>query len=199
MATSNHTPNYNLSQYAAGDPVKFLTNYNQDMAAIDTVLKEIHDSDVAKVPQSRTLAALPFTADVTLAQLIAAGLCPAPESGTWMPTIYGQTTAGSPTYTTQSGKYYKIGELVHLEFDIAVSALGGAAGQIIIGGQPFANQNEACGVIAYGSIDNSIGSLKLDMWHGFMFLRHGNYGNVVDTNASSFILVGCTIDYLTNS
>lgn len=128
MATSNHTSNYSLSQYAAGDPAKFLTNFNQDMAAIDAALKSIHDSDAEKAPQTRTIASLPLSADITLAQLIAAGLCPVPESGTWTPTIYGKTAAGIPTYTTQSGKYYKIGNLVHLEFDVAISALGGATG-----------------------------------------------------------------------
>jgi hypothetical protein len=39
MATSTQTPNYALSQYASNDPVKFLTNYNDDMGKIDTGVK----------------------------------------------------------------------------------------------------------------------------------------------------------------
>lgn len=36
MATTGHTPNYDLSQYAPGDVTSYLTNYNSDMLKIDT-------------------------------------------------------------------------------------------------------------------------------------------------------------------
>ena len=139
MATSNHTDDYNLSQYAAGDPVKFLTNYNQDMAAIDAALKAIHDSDTAKTPQSRTIAGLPLSSDLTLAQLIAAGLCSAPDGPhPWTPILYGDSAAGNPTYTVRSGTYYKIGKIVFYEFIITISSLGGITNIPLIGGLPFA-------------------------------------------------------------
>jgi hypothetical protein len=147
LATSNHTGNYNLSHYAAGDSVEFLTNYNQDMAAIDTALKAIHDSDAAKTPLSRTIAGLPLSADLTVAQLIAAGLCPAPVSGTWTPTLYGDTTAGSPTYTARDGYFYKIGKLVAVYFMVQLSAKGGMAGNVSVGGLPFAGTAYGCGSV----------------------------------------------------
>ncbi len=80
MATSTHTPNYGLSQYGATDPPKLLTNYNLDMAAIDAAIKAVSDSVAVKTPLSRTIAGLSLTADLTLAQLVAAGLAPA-DSG----------------------------------------------------------------------------------------------------------------------
>lgn len=191
------TQNYGLTQYGPTDQTKWITHYNADMKAIDDALKAIKDEADASVPNTQKIAGLAMNADITLAQLISAGLCPAPESGAWTPIIYGRTTAGSPTYTTQSGKYCKLGKFVHLEFDLVVSALGGATGQIMIGGQPFVNQDEAGGIIGYSTISDSIGATKLDMWKGSMFLRYGNDLNVIDTTAAAFSLLGCTIDYLT--
>jgi Major tropism determinant N-terminal domain len=58
--------------------------------------------------------------------------------GTWTPTLAGAGTAGSPTYTIQSGSYERIGRLVVCRFTVAISALGGMAGNVEIGGLPFA-------------------------------------------------------------
>ena len=37
------------------------------------------------------------------------------EEGTWTPTVIGSTTAGSATYTIQTGVYTKIGRLVTIQ------------------------------------------------------------------------------------
>ena len=58
------------------------------------------------------------------------------EEGTFTPFIYG-TTAGTGTYTLQSGKYTKVGNLVHVQITIGYSAHTGS-GNIQIGGLPFA-------------------------------------------------------------
>lgn len=59
------------------------------------------------------------------------------ESGTWTPYFYGGTTAGTPTYTIQSGTYYKIGNLVYINARLQLSSKGGMEGPIFIGGLPF--------------------------------------------------------------
>ena len=58
------------------------------------------------------------------------------EEGTWTPTITS-TGGGAATYTTQSGRYTKIGRVVTISFyvDFGVGTL--AAGQVILGGFPF--------------------------------------------------------------
>ncbi|MCI1966853.1 MAG: hypothetical protein LKJ17_12095 [Oscillospiraceae bacterium] len=161
MSTSNQTANYNLSQYAAGDPIKFLTNYNSDMAAIDAAVKAVKDSTDTKVPQSRTIADLPLTSDIALAQLLAAGLCPAPESGTWTPTLSGDTVAGAPTYTAQSGTWYKIGQKCHVDGNIEISSKGGMDGYLAIGGLPFsANAITAFAVASLYGISNISGAVQ---------------------------------------
>jgi hypothetical protein len=60
------------------------------------------------------------------------------ESGTFTPTLKGGTTAGSNTYATQSGNYYKIGNLCFFSIHVALSAKDAAmAGIIYFGGLPF--------------------------------------------------------------
>jgi hypothetical protein len=58
------------------------------------------------------------------------------EEGTWTPTYYGSTSAGTTTYTGQKGLYVKIGRTVYIECDLAWSAKTGT-GDGYIGGLPF--------------------------------------------------------------
>lgn len=67
---------------------------------------------------------------------------PTYAEGTWMPTFYGGTAAGTPTYTTQSGFYRRIGNVVFCEFKLVVSfALLDLTGTLNLGGLPFAISN----------------------------------------------------------
>ena len=58
------------------------------------------------------------------------------EEGTFTPTITGSTTTGTASYSTQSGKYTKIGRLVQFEVYIGWSS-GTGAGNLQISGLPF--------------------------------------------------------------
>jgi hypothetical protein len=58
------------------------------------------------------------------------------EEGSWTPTIVGNTTAGTGTYTFQGGRYTKIGNRVFVEAYISWSAHTGT-GDMKIGGLPF--------------------------------------------------------------
>ena len=58
------------------------------------------------------------------------------EEGTWTPVIQGGTTAGTGTYTTQSGTYRKVGSLVHITCRISITNHTGT-GYINLGGIPF--------------------------------------------------------------
>jgi hypothetical protein len=59
------------------------------------------------------------------------------EEGTFTPTLYGTTTAGSPTYVTQEGSYTRIGNICYVTFRVLWSSLGGATGSMRISGLPF--------------------------------------------------------------
>jgi Major tropism determinant N-terminal domain len=83
----------------------------------------------------------------------AGGLCVTPFSGTWTPTLLGTGTAGSPTYVVQEGNWVQNGPLMTVWFYITVTALGGMAGNLEIGGLPV--------VSAAGQGERYAGSLAL--------------------------------------
>ena len=58
------------------------------------------------------------------------------EEGVFTPTVFGTTTAGVGTYSTQSGRYTKVGNKVHIEIVLAWSAHTGSGG-MRINGLPF--------------------------------------------------------------
>ena len=57
------------------------------------------------------------------------------EEGTWTPAV--TTSGASPTYSTQSGYYTKIGRVVHWKFQINISGGTFGSGNFKIGGFPF--------------------------------------------------------------
>lgn len=60
------------------------------------------------------------------------------EEGVWLPTLEGSTTAGSHTYTTRDGAYYKIGKVVVCSGAIKIGTKDAAmAGNVLIGSLPF--------------------------------------------------------------
>jgi len=77
------------------------------------------------------------------------------EEGTFTPTIVGTTGAGTGTYTTQLGRYTKVGRIVTCDISLVWTAHDGT-GNIDIGGLPFSVLNTtgyaASAVIGY--IDN---------------------------------------------
>jgi hypothetical protein len=62
------------------------------------------------------------------------------EEGTFTATYYGDTSAGTTTYTAQAGFYTKIGNRVSFQLQIGVSSATGT-GAIRIGGLPFTLSN----------------------------------------------------------
>ena len=60
------------------------------------------------------------------------------ETGTWTPQIYGSNSNPSLTYSSQSGAYEKIGNLVHASFFLNISAVSSQGnGQFWLFGLPF--------------------------------------------------------------
>jgi len=79
------------------------------------------------------------------------------EEGTWTATLYGGTTAGSPTYVRQTGYYTKVGDVVHCTLYLEISAKGGLAGEVRIGGLPFttSNSTDAYSTVSVGYVDGA--------------------------------------------
>ena len=59
------------------------------------------------------------------------------EEGTWTPVITGTSTAGSATYSTQSGAYVKIGRYVFLQMFVVFTSAHTGTGGTKVGNFPF--------------------------------------------------------------
>jgi hypothetical protein len=72
------------------------------------------------------------------------------EEGTWTPSIDGETTSPTITYTLQYGIYTRIGRMVNFGCRITVSSISGGSGNVLIKGLPFtvglSNSPYACTV-----------------------------------------------------
>jgi hypothetical protein len=86
---------------------------------------------------------LPTTA--TLVKLNPDGtLSPASESGTFTPSLKGDTTAGEFTYYNQYGQYTKIGNIIIVRIRIAIEEIRTpAAGNLMLVGLPKGDANAA--------------------------------------------------------
>jgi hypothetical protein len=93
------------------------------------------------------------------------------EEGSWTPILYGSTTAGSHTYTVQSGEYIRINKKVTCYGNIQLSAKDAAmAGSVKLGGLPFTVAG-TMGSISFGyiaNLDYGTGELSL---HGYPVLN----------------------------
>jgi hypothetical protein len=63
------------------------------------------------------------------------------EEGTWTPVIGGSTGTTGQSYTTQVGRYVKIGKQVTCWFNVTLSAVGTITGDAQIQGLPFTVEN----------------------------------------------------------
>jgi hypothetical protein len=76
------------------------------------------------------------------------------EEGTWTPTIFGSTTAGTTSYSQQTGWYTKVGNIVTIGLYVNFSSATGT-GILLIGGLPFTSAAETLvtGSLMTGNID----------------------------------------------
>lgn len=65
------------------------------------------------------------------------------EEGTFVPTIGGSAAAGAGTYTTQVGRYTRVGDRIFYQAYIVWTNLVGAAGNLQVQSLPFTSANIA--------------------------------------------------------
>lgn len=64
------------------------------------------------------------------------------EEGSWTPILTGSTGTGSCTYSQQSGRYHKVGRMVHCWCYLVASSTHSGTGTLQIEGLPFACSTE---------------------------------------------------------
>jgi hypothetical protein len=73
------------------------------------------------------------------------------------PTLAGDSTAGSATYTIQVGSYAIFGSRVHVQTNLQTSAQSGMGGNLVINGLPFTSSSTA----------NNTASCSVGVFQGF--------------------------------
>lgn len=76
------------------------------------------------------------------------------EEGDWTPSIGGSGGQSGQVYTTQVGKYVKIGKMVFCQFRVQLSTLGTITTNVQIQGLPFTAENTT----------NQSASLSIGLW-----------------------------------
>ncbi len=64
--------------------------------------------------------------------------------GTFTPTVYGATVAGTTTYTTQTGRYARVGNRIDVWLRVTWTAQTGS-GSLTVGGLPFTSKSTFLG------------------------------------------------------
>lgn len=131
------------------------------------------------------------------------------EEGSWTPTIGGTGGQSGQVYTTQVGRYVKVGKKVHVQGRVTLSTLGTITTGAAIKGLPFTAENTAnaysCLCVAFfASLNTSVASMS-----GFvepnttqMQLRHvvaGGATGVVTTaqaDLSNTFDIGFSAEYM---
>jgi len=80
------------------------------------------------------------------------------EEGTFTPTLFGATTPGTNTYTSQVGVYQRIGNWVDCYGYVLTNTVSGMTGGLRIGGLPFTVNNGASNFIM-GQVDVAVNTL----------------------------------------
>jgi hypothetical protein len=103
------------------------------------------------------------------------------EEGSWTPTISGSVSTTGQSYTTQTGRYNKIGNIVTCWFTVILSAKGTITGDVQIGGLPFTSENTA----------GLQGTLTIEYFENFA-TAYVHVGGLVQANTSAATIYALT-------
>jgi hypothetical protein len=122
------------------------------------------------------------------------------EEGTFTPTIFGGMTGGSTTYSIQTGRYTKVGRIVHIQLFVDWSSATGTGG-MRIGGLPFtASSDVTYPAFAIGDANNitltSLNVMTIRVEPSTANLHFGQYpvgggaSTAVGVDSAGYITVG---------
>jgi len=78
------------------------------------------------------------------------------EEGTWTPELTGSTGAPTIAYTSQIGRYTRIGNMVYVKALVIVNTISGGSGSVRITNLPFTSANDGCQNPTGGVIPNGV-------------------------------------------
>jgi hypothetical protein len=104
------------------------------------------------------------------------------EEGTWTPTAFGETTAGTTTYSFQLGQYVKVGNMVTCTAGIGVSNMTGT-GKVLFGNLPFTQSNTT--MDAYSASIGKVSLLTFSNQLGLMGIGNSTYIRVISISSGN--------------
>jgi hypothetical protein len=138
------------------------------------------------------------------------------EEGSWTPALTAVTPVTSVTYSHNTGRYRRIGDLVYITGAFQISARSGGSGQVVVDGLPFNVSDElpSTAVEANGSCSYfgglTVAKSSVNVWAfndstKLYFTATAAGGsttmpslNITDTSAASFQL-RFTLSYITDA
>lgn len=109
-------------------------------------------------------------------------------AGTFLPTVYGATTAGTWTYTTQEGEYVKVGRQVTFSIRVKIATVSGSpTGSLAVGNLPYATSSMSARtyVVMSDLVSWGTGPTTIVAYHaasGSFFTFYGLTNNATWTN-----------------
>lgn len=106
------------------------------------------------------------------------------EQSTFTPTIFGNTVAGSQTFSKQEGFYTRVGKRVDFTINLVLTANSGGSGTALIGGLPFTSRttgNQTVQVNEWTGITLSTSSDAI----GLRIAANTTQGSLIESGASS--------------
>jgi len=103
------------------------------------------------------------------------------EEGTWTPTLIGDATNPTVTYTLQRGIYTKVGRVVTVSVYMAWSAISGGSGNIAFGNLPF-------------TVESSVGSSfagSISLFDGFTLSAARTSVGLLGAGGTTYALPSC--------
>lgn len=124
------------------------------------------------------------------------------EEGTFTPTAYGSTTAGTQTYSNQVGRYTRIGNRVFFDIEVRLSSTSSATGGLRVGGLPFVSENvslkySSVSVAFWSGLTNEVSGGSIAPNADYIDLYRSTTGSASTVNASE--LTSSTILRMTGS
>jgi hypothetical protein len=133
------------------------------------------------------------TGGVYLGGTVAANLLDDYETGSFTPTVYGATTAGTGTYTIQTGFYEKIGSLVHFQIYLTWTALDGT-GELLVGGLPFSSSSDSNMYTAISSYVSAVALTANNVAQGFLVNRNATSITCKEAPVGGGVASGISMD-----
>ena len=148
ISSTNKTENLLLSQFSNTEHFSPYDDYNADMKKVDDWSKNVLTTTLGTAVNSSKFD------NKSIDEFVLADT----TNYIWQPTLCGATTVGTPTYTTQTGYYYKAGKQCYIYCKIVISAKNDMDGLLEIGGLPLTVlYNSKINVISYSGVSDLSG------------------------------------------